>query len=197
MKNRLVTLVILLISQRFRELFTRYVITSSRIMRISGVVSRRSMSIPWAKVTDLSFRQSLWMRYFGFANVRIESANEQSGLQELKGLKNPLQFHRLMLEMVAAKQGHTAPESGDPPLAKFEVDSPVRQRARQMSHQPKPPAPPPRPRWKPARVHGKSAPETPERRPCPVTCLKSTSGQPLRSSLCLKSDQRSTDKPAK
>jgi membrane protein YdbS with pleckstrin-like domain len=140
-------LVIVLIAQRFRELFTRYVITSSRIMRVSGVVSRRSMSIPWAKVTDLSFRQSLWMRYFGFANVRIESANEQSGLQELKGLKDPLKFHRLMLEMVAAKQGHTAPESGDPPLAKFEADSPIRQRARLMSNQPKPPVSSPRPHW--------------------------------------------------
>ncbi len=140
-------LVIVLVVQRFRELFTRYVITSSRIMRISGVVSRRSYSIPWAKVTDLSFSQSLWMRYFGFANVRIESANEQSDFRELKGLKNPLQFHYLMLEMVAAKQGHTAPESGTPPLIKFEQDSPTRQRARERANQPRPPAPPSRPRW--------------------------------------------------
>jgi uncharacterized membrane protein YdbT with pleckstrin-like domain len=130
-------LVIVLVVQRFQQLFTRYVITSSRIMRVSGVLSRRSVSIPWAKVTDISFGQTLWTRYLGFANVRIESANEASGLQELRGLKNPLQFHRLMLEMVASKQGHTSPESGDAPLAKFEADSPLRQRARRMSNQPR------------------------------------------------------------
>ena len=136
-------LVIVLVVQRFQQLFTRYVITSSRLMRVSGVVSRQSQSIPWAKVTDLSFRQSLWMRYFGFANVRIESANEATtGLQELRGLKNPLQFNRLMLEMVAAKQGHTSPESGDAPLAKFEADSDIRRRARRMSNQPRPPGTP-------------------------------------------------------
>lgn len=141
-------LVVFLVVQRFQQLFTRYVITSSRLMRISGVVSRQSQSIPWAKVTDLSFKQTVWMRYFGFANVRIESANEATtGLQELRGLKNPLQFNRLMLEMVAAKQGHTTPESGDSPLAKFESDSPLRRRARHMSNQPKPPPPPAPPRW--------------------------------------------------
>lgn len=144
-------LLIVLVVQRFQQLFTRYVITSSRIMRISGVLSRNSFSIPWAKVTDLSFRQTVWMRYFGFANVRIESANEASGLQELRGLKNPLQFQRLMLEMVASKQGHTAPESGDAPLAKFEADSPVRRRARERSAQPKQSSGPDRPRWSAGR----------------------------------------------
>ena len=140
-------LVIVLVVQRFQQLFTRYVMTSSRMMRISGVLSRKSQSIPWAKVTDLTFRQTLWMRYLGFADVRIESANEAtSGLQELKGLKNPLQFHRLMLEMVASKQGHTSPESGEAPLSKFEADSPIRQRARRMSNQPKPPPEPRRDR---------------------------------------------------
>ncbi len=144
-------LVIRLIVQRFQQLFTRYVITSSRIMRISGVLSRNSFSIPWAKVTDISFRQTVLMRYFGFANVRIESANEASGLQELRGLKNPLQFHRLMLEMVASKQGHTAPESGDSPLSKFEADSPARRRAKERSAQPKSPTGPPKPRWSAGR----------------------------------------------
>ena len=140
-------LVIVLVVQRFQQLFTRYVITSSRLMRVTGVVSRQNQSIPWAKVTDLSFRQSLSMRYFGFADVRIESANEAtSGLQQLNGLKNPLQFYRLVLEMVAAKQGHTAPESGDAPLAKFEAESAARLRARRMSNQPKPPPEPRRSR---------------------------------------------------
>lgn len=140
-------LVIVLIVQRFRELFTRYVVTSSRIMRISGVVSRRSVSIPWAKVSDLSFRQTLLQRYFGFADVHIESANEKSEFRELKGLKNPLEFHYLIVEMVAAKQGHTAPESGRPPMLKFEPDSRLREQARERFGQPRPPGPPPRPRW--------------------------------------------------
>lgn len=144
-------LFITLAVQRFKQKFTRYVITSSRIMRISGVLSRNSFSIPWSKVTDISFKQSIVMRYLDFANVRIESANEASGLQELRGLKNPLQFHRLMLEMVAAKQGHTTPESGDAPLAKFEADSEARKLARLRTAEPKPAPSPQKPRWRSGR----------------------------------------------
>ena len=148
-------LLVRLVAERFQQLFTRYVLTSFRVMRISGVLSRNSFSIPWSKITDIKFSQSLVGRYLGYANVRIESANEASGLQELRGLKNPLQFHRLMLEMVAAKQGHTSPESGDVPLAKFEPGSDARRIARNLARlraaEPTPPSAPPRPRWRGTR----------------------------------------------
>ena len=38
-----------------------------RIMRISGIVSRRAHSIPWVRVTDLTIEQSLTGRLFGYA----------------------------------------------------------------------------------------------------------------------------------
>ena len=44
-------------------------------------------------------------RLFGYATIRIESANEESGLQDLSDLKDPIRFNRILVEMVSAKQG--------------------------------------------------------------------------------------------
>ena len=48
-------------------------------------------------------------RVLGYATVKIESANEESGLGEIKDLRQPHRFHRVIAEMVEAKQGKTVP----------------------------------------------------------------------------------------
>ena len=110
-----VMLVLVLI--RLSERYTSYVITNVRIMRISGVVTRQVHSIPWMRVTDLSFDQSWTGRIFGFATLHIESANEDSGLRDLTGISNPIRFNQYLIDMVVAKQGPIAPgweELGEP-----------------------------------------------------------------------------------
>jgi uncharacterized membrane protein YdbT with pleckstrin-like domain len=94
-----------LIVKRMQAFYTRYVITTLRVMRVSGIITRRNVWIPWVKMTDLSFRQSFLGRLFGYATIRIESANEESGLQDLSDLKDPIRFNRILVEMVSAKQG--------------------------------------------------------------------------------------------
>jgi membrane protein YdbS with pleckstrin-like domain len=106
----LVSLVLLaLVLARLSERYTSYVITNVRIMRIAGVVTRRVHSIPWMRVTDLSFDQSWTGRMFGYATLHIESANEDSGLRDLEGVSKPIQFNKYLVDMVVAKQGPTAP----------------------------------------------------------------------------------------
>jgi membrane protein YdbS with pleckstrin-like domain len=106
-----------LVLKRLRERYTSYVVTNVRIMRISGVFARRAHSIPWVRVTDLTYQQSLIGRLFGFADLRIESANEEGGLRNLVGVSDPVRFNQYIVDMVVAKQGPTAPgweQTGQP-----------------------------------------------------------------------------------
>jgi len=102
-----------LIVKRLQAFYTRYVITTLRVMRVSGIITRRNVWIPWVKITDLTFRQSLLGRMFGYATIRIESANEDSGLQDLSDLKDPIRFNRILVEMVSAKQGSVTLSTAD------------------------------------------------------------------------------------
>jgi uncharacterized membrane protein YdbT with pleckstrin-like domain len=102
-------LLVWLIVKRMQAFYTRYVITTFRVLRVSGILTRSNVWIPWVKITDLSFRQSLVGRIFGYATIRIESANEESGLKDLSDLKDPIRFNRILVEMINTKQGNVAP----------------------------------------------------------------------------------------
>jgi membrane protein YdbS with pleckstrin-like domain len=91
--------------RRLSEAYTSYVITNVRVIRLSGVISRKMHSIPWVRVTDLSMEQNLVGRLLGYATVHIESANEDSGLRDLRGVSDPVRFHSYLVDMVVAKQG--------------------------------------------------------------------------------------------
>jgi membrane protein YdbS with pleckstrin-like domain len=99
-----------LVLRRLGDRYTSYVVTDTRIMRISGILSRRAHSIPWVRVTDLTIEQSLVGRLFGYATLHIESANEDSGLRDLEGVSDPMLFNQHVVDMVIAKQGAAEPE---------------------------------------------------------------------------------------
>jgi len=91
--------------RRLGDFYTLYVLTNFRVMRITGVFHHRNYSIPWVKITDFAWEQSLAGRIFGYATIRIESANEESGLKLLRDLKYPVKFHKTFVEMVRRRQG--------------------------------------------------------------------------------------------
>ena len=99
----------ILVVQRLQRWYTRYALTDFRLLRSWGVLHRHLAWIPWSKVTDVSVEQSLAGRILGYATVRIESANEASGFKAVTDLRDPHRFHRVVTEMVQAKQGKTVP----------------------------------------------------------------------------------------
>jgi membrane protein YdbS with pleckstrin-like domain len=105
----LAVVLLVLVLIRLSERYTSYVITNVRIMRVSGILTRRVHSIPWMRVTDLTFDQSWLGRVLGYATLHIESANEEGGLRDLVGVSNPMLFNRYLVDMVVAKQGPIAP----------------------------------------------------------------------------------------
>ena len=152
-----------LVLKRLRERYTSYVVTNVRIMVISGVFSRRAHSIPWVRVTDLTYEQNLVGRLFGYATLHIESANEEGGLRDLEGISDPLRFNQYVIDMVVAKQGPTAPlweAQGEPaPVVAREASERRVPHHRRLRARPPPAGPPwPRPRRRAL------APEGPARR---------------------------------
>jgi uncharacterized membrane protein YdbT with pleckstrin-like domain len=87
-----------------RAYFRRYVFTPYRVLVCEGVISRTVNWIPWGRVTDVSIKQRYWERLLGFGTVQISSANEASGLRELKDVGNPLFFARVIVALNMLRQ---------------------------------------------------------------------------------------------
>ena len=98
-----------LVIRRLQAWYTRYALTDFRLIRSWGVIKRQLAWMPWSKVTDVLLTQNLAGRILGYATVRIESANEASGFKAVTDLRDPHRFHRVVTEMVQAKQGKTVP----------------------------------------------------------------------------------------
>jgi hypothetical protein len=98
-----------LVVRRLQAWYTRYALTDFRLIRSWGVIKRQLAWMPWSKVTDVLLVQNLAGRILGYATVRIESANEASGFKAVTDLRDPHRFHRVVTEMVQAKQGKTVP----------------------------------------------------------------------------------------
>jgi hypothetical protein len=96
--------IVSLVLGAFKDHYTRYVITTDRVMYITGVIKREHMWIPYSKVTDLSFGQGLADRAMGVAKVKIESANEASPFRELINLSHPKLFMHALSTMVNIRQ---------------------------------------------------------------------------------------------
>jgi uncharacterized membrane protein YdbT with pleckstrin-like domain len=103
-------LAIILIVRRVKMWYVRYVLTDFRVMRTWGVFNRHLAWIPWPKVTDVSLAQTIAGRLFGYATVRIESANENSGFKEIKDLHDPLTFHDYIVQIVEEQSGTKIPD---------------------------------------------------------------------------------------
>jgi uncharacterized membrane protein YdbT with pleckstrin-like domain len=97
--------------------FTRYVVTDLRVLRVHGILNRHAEFIPWGKVTDISRSESIFQWMARTATIRIESANERSGLRTIDDVDDPGYFYRVLVEMVDRKQGRiddvTAPRRHD------------------------------------------------------------------------------------
>lgn len=103
-------LMLYLRAKRWVEQYTAYVLTTTRVMRVSGFFKRNAAWIPWAKVTDVRYEQTLMGRLFGYATVYIDSANETSGLASMKNLQDPKTFYLTLTRLVQTRQGFLDPE---------------------------------------------------------------------------------------
>jgi hypothetical protein len=69
--------VIWLVARYIRWVSTSLVVTTSRLIRRSGVLARSGREIPLAALTDISYHQRLLQRLIGAGDLLLESAGRQ------------------------------------------------------------------------------------------------------------------------
>lgn len=74
----------------------QYVITSRRVIQISGIINKNVIDSSLEKVNDVKMVQSFWGRLYGYGNVEILTASEL-GVNLFKKIGNPIRFKTTML----------------------------------------------------------------------------------------------------
>lgn len=78
--------------------FTSYVLTSERLIRRSGVLSRAGLEIPLENINDVRFSQSILERVLRSGDVLVESAGEK-GQSRFADIPEPEDFHSLIYKV--------------------------------------------------------------------------------------------------
>jgi len=74
-----------------------YVITSRRVMKVEGILKKRSADSSLEKINDAVLEQSVFGRMLGYGDLDILTANEQS-VDRYRMLSQAQQFKRTMLD---------------------------------------------------------------------------------------------------
>jgi uncharacterized membrane protein YdbT with pleckstrin-like domain len=71
----------------------RFVLTSKRVVLVSGVLLRRVNAIPLDKITDIEFRQSQAGRLLGYGQFEVYSPSADPRMRTFKFLPYPAQLY--------------------------------------------------------------------------------------------------------
>jgi len=104
----LVLTVVLVPLLRWRT--THYVITTHRLLFREGILARRGRDIGLSRITDVSYRQSLWERIVNSGTLTIESAGD-SGPTVLRRIPDSDGVQQLLNHMIEEDADRRAQES--------------------------------------------------------------------------------------
>ena len=97
----------------FVDSFDEFAITSARIIKKTGILTRRVSQVPLDKVQDLSLVATLWGRWLSYGDVEVQSAAEE-GPVAFRRIRNPEAFRNVVLSRRASPA--TSPDAPGPPL---------------------------------------------------------------------------------
>ncbi|MEO6350408.1 MAG: PH domain-containing protein [Candidatus Limnocylindrales bacterium] len=73
-----------------------YMVTNRRLLKVTGILNKRSADSSLEKINDAILSQSLWGRMLNFGNLEILTAAEQA-VDRYYMLNNPKEFKKVML----------------------------------------------------------------------------------------------------
>jgi uncharacterized membrane protein YdbT with pleckstrin-like domain len=91
---------------------THYVITTHRLLFREGILARRGRDLGLSRITDVSYRQTLWERIINSGTLSIESAGE-SGPTVLRQIPDSDGVQHLLNHMIEEDADRRARESAD------------------------------------------------------------------------------------
>ena len=89
---------------------THYVITTHRLLFREGILSRHGRDIGLSRITDVSYRQSLWDRIINSGTLTIESAGD-SGATVLRHIPDSDGVQQLLNHMIEEDADRRAQEN--------------------------------------------------------------------------------------
>lgn len=88
----------------------RFVVTSSRVLLVTGLMNRRVSMLPLRKLTDMSYRRSSLGWMLGYGEFVMESAGESQALHRVRFLPHPDTLYLQLSELLFATGGVLAVE---------------------------------------------------------------------------------------
>lgn len=82
--------------------FTRYVLTSERLITRTGLIAQRGIEIPLENITNVNFSQSLVERAIGAGDLVVESAGE-GGQSDFMDIPHPDSFQAVLYKTREAR----------------------------------------------------------------------------------------------
>ena len=76
---------------------TQYVVTTRRVLEVSGVLNRVVRDSNLDKINDLVLYQSAWGRLLGYGDIEIITGADV-GMNKLEKIRDPLGFKKTMLD---------------------------------------------------------------------------------------------------
>ncbi len=86
-----------------------FIVTSQRMMLISGMATRKVAMMPLVKVTDMSFQRNAQGRLLGYGTFILESAGQEQALRVVDHLPYPEQLYLEVCGLIFPSKG----DSGD------------------------------------------------------------------------------------
>jgi membrane protein YdbS with pleckstrin-like domain len=99
--------------------FDRFILTNKRVMKVSGIITRKVAMMPLLRVTDMKYEQTPLGRILNYGTFVLESAGQDQALREVPHLPNPNELYlRVVEEMyepaaVEARMGSGSDESDE------------------------------------------------------------------------------------
>lgn len=78
----------------------RVMISDKRILKVSGILTRKVETMPLAKVTDLTYRRDLAGRMLGYGAFIVESAGQEQALRQIDYLPRPDRLYLTLCDMM-------------------------------------------------------------------------------------------------
>jgi uncharacterized membrane protein YdbT with pleckstrin-like domain len=89
---------------------THYVITTHRLLHRTGILSRTGRDIGLSRITDVSYRQTLWERVINSGTLTVETAGE-GGATAFSAIPDSVGVQQLLNQLVEEDADRRARES--------------------------------------------------------------------------------------
>jgi hypothetical protein len=91
-----------------------FVVTSARLLRTSGFLTRRVNMLPLDKIVDMSFERSFPGRLLGYGAFVVETAGKDQALRNVEFIPYPEQLYLLICGMLFPSSAEDMEDSGPP-----------------------------------------------------------------------------------